>query len=240
MVIKITENDLQNMVRKVLTEYYVSKSMDEGKLARKIGAAALGGMLAFGGGNLSAMPSNGIDTYSQTQAQTQQSEKTDFSNLIEMSISEDQQTGDVTGNYQLTYSVKMDAKTMIKKLVNQTGYSKLNELNHFFPFNDNPTVEETNGMYKITYIGSYQNNQQQKTVFTIYLKNGAFKITAKLNDSFLKNFKGGSSYELMLKQWTKFPKNGIEEIARWIVENNSSNAETESERTLDLQSEFDF
>lgn len=244
--IQLNESDIRDMVKQAIYGYY---TVSEGKIGRALGTAALGGMLAFGN-MANAKPADNTPSYSQTITTQTNTQNVDFSNLIKSNVTEDPNTGDIIGNYQLVYHTDLDAEAMYHKLVDDSYDSTSFRIrfygqqpsHHFFPFNDDCSISEINGMYKITYGGSYQNDKQQKAVFTIYLKDGVFKITANLSNNTLKTLKDRNStmYDRCLKMWTdEWPKNDIAAIAKLIVEKTQGESNT-PKNEIDIRSEFDF
>ena len=211
--IQLNESDIRNMVRNALYECY-NKDINEGRFARAVGTAALGGMLALGGGHLNAKPTNNSPAYTQTTSPSNQVQKVDFSRLIgEWAWCGDDE---FTGEYELVYKTTLDAKTMYENFIEQRkGITVLPNSN----FNE----KEEGGLYKIT-INEIRSDKQY-AIYTIWLKDGAFKITAKLSDKLLPTI---PNFGKMWDGCRSHTKTTIEQIANCLIQEK------------DFRSEFDF
>ncbi len=239
--IRLTEEDLKCMVHESINRLMQEDYLNEGKFSRAVGTAALGGMLAFGGGNLNAKPTDNTQSYAQTQnpVQTKGDSNVNFYNLIETNMTEDTDTGDMIANYQLVYRFDSDAKTMFDKLIdNYLGTYKLNvHLLSVFGV-PNVIVKEVDGMYKIeiTYNeGPAAKKKQRVTTFTIYLKDGVFKIIGYRRQE--KPY-GGFTKDL-IRLYFESPKTVIEKAARYLTHVDEEET-TENDKEIDIRSEFDF
>lgn len=107
-MIQLNETDIRNMVKQAIHEYYM---VDEGRLGKALGTAALGGMLAFGN-MANAKPSNNNPSYSQIQVQANQEQKNDFEPLVKEEWAHINDDYEFEGEYKLVYHTLLDAKTM--------------------------------------------------------------------------------------------------------------------------------
>jgi hypothetical protein len=195
----LTENELKNViaesVKKVLQEEY---DMNEGRIGKALGTLALGGALALGSPtNTNAQQYNtqpkqemqiaqqgDVKNYTDSlktvqndtlKTQSQITDKhlaDDIYELVKSNHSLDDIYGAVMADYELIYQVEMDAQTMYKNLM-----SKLYSI-------ENVSVNELDGMFQITIKDESYDKRTQKVdsrcIYKFYLKDGRFKITAKL------------------------------------------------------------
>ena len=238
----LKESELKSIIYEAVQKELLlhSKQLDEGKFGKALGTLALGGALALGNpANANAQQYN-----SQPRQEMQMTQQGDMRNytdslktvqndtlkvqnqitdkhladeiyeVVKSTHSLDDVYGAVMADYELIYQVEMDAQTMYKNLM-----SKLYSV-------DNVSSNEVDGMFQVTIKDESYDKRTQKVdsrcTYKIYLKDGRFKITAKLTSKKAYKWWNFDANNTLGEIEIKLPKIKISSWASGIVEGSSN------------------
>lgn len=237
-VIRLTEKDIKNMVEHAIYEAYNKGVIDEGKLGKALGTAALGGALMFGGHNAAAQNQN-TAAYTQQASMPQSNNGSstldvgEYSNAyaevkqdtvaVQKQIPQDK-LGDRIIN---AIQSKIESDDIMKQITAnyeliyecgidaQTMYKNL--MTKLYA-NEEVKVNEGEGVYQITVTEEETGREEDRTIYKIFLKDGKFKITAYLRSKTAYKWWGFGGSNVLSESIINLPKFCVSAWACTIIE----------------------